>query len=116
MNMLNRMTADLAQFRIELPAQQFEFDALKFNLAEMRWRLNVANSLTVSIIESAAGHLAIPMEKIFVNLDKYGNTSAATIPIALDEASRQGRLKPGQHAVLVAFGGGLTWASALLRW
>ncbi|OGS72559.1 MAG: hypothetical protein A2063_00365 [Gallionellales bacterium GWA2_60_142] len=59
MNMLNRMTADLTQFRIELPAQQFEFDALKFNLAEMRWRLNVANSLTVSIIESAAESIMI---------------------------------------------------------
>jgi len=78
--------------------------------------LVIPHQMNARIIESAAGHLDIPMEKIFVNLDKYGNTSGATIPIALDEASRQGRLKKGQHAVLVAFGGGVTWASALLRW
>jgi 3-oxoacyl-[acyl-carrier-protein] synthase-3 len=51
-----------------------------------------------------------------VNLDKYGNTSAATIPIALDEACRQGRIKKDDLLALVAFGGGLTWASALIRW
>ncbi|HZW24336.1 MAG TPA: diguanylate cyclase [Gallionella sp.] len=59
MNMINRITSDPTQFRVELPAQQFEFDALKFNLAEMRWRLNMANSLTTSIIESAAESIMI---------------------------------------------------------
>lgn len=59
MNMINRMTPDPTQFRVELPAQQFEFDALKFNLAEIRWRLNMANSLTASIIENAAESIMI---------------------------------------------------------
>jgi 3-oxoacyl-[acyl-carrier-protein] synthase-3 len=56
------------------------------------------------------------MDKVFVNLDRYGNTSAATIPIAIDEAKELGRIKKGDLVVLVAFGGGMTWASALLRW
>ena len=56
------------------------------------------------------------MEKVFVNIDKYGNTSAASIPIALDEAVRQGRVRDGDYVLLEAFGGGLTWASALIKW
>jgi 3-oxoacyl-[acyl-carrier-protein] synthase-3 len=76
----------------------------------------IPHQMNMRIIESAAKRLEIPMEKIFVNLDKYGNTSAATVPIALDEANRQGAIKRGDLISLVAFGGGLTWASALLRW
>jgi 3-oxoacyl-[acyl-carrier-protein] synthase-3 len=56
------------------------------------------------------------MERFFVNLDRYGNTSAASVAIALCEAARQGRLRDGDHVLLTAFGGGLTWASALVRW
>jgi 3-oxoacyl-[acyl-carrier-protein] synthase-3 len=55
------------------------------------------------------------MEKTMVNIDRYGNTSAASIPIALDEALEQGRLKEGQVALLTVFGGGFTWAAAALR-
>lgn len=76
----------------------------------------IPHQMNARIIESAANRLGIPMEKIFINLDKYGNTSAATIPIALDEASRQGVIKRGDLVSLVAFGGGLTWASALIKW
>jgi len=76
----------------------------------------IPHQMNARIIESAAKRLDIPMEKIFINLDKYGNTSAATIPIAIDEASRQGFLKKGDLISLVTFGGGLTWASALIRW
>lgn len=78
--------------------------------------LIIPHQMNARIIESAAAKLEIPLEKIFINLDKYGNTSAATIPIAMDEACRGGRLKSGNLAVLVAFGGGMTWASALIRW
>jgi 3-oxoacyl-[acyl-carrier-protein] synthase-3 len=56
------------------------------------------------------------MERVFVNLDRYGNTSAATIPIALAEAVAQGRVKNGDYLLLTAFGGGLTWASSVIRW
>ena len=78
--------------------------------------LIIPHQMNARIIESAAKHLEIPLERIFINIDKYGNTSAATVPIAIDEAKREGRLKKGDLVALVAFGGGMTWASALLRW
>lgn len=68
------------------------------------------------IIETMAERLEVPLERFFINLDRYGNTSAASIPIALDEAARAGRLRPGGLILLVAFGAGLTWGAALLRW
>lgn len=68
------------------------------------------------IISAIADRLGVPPEKTFINLDKYGNTSAATIPVALDEASRSGAIKRGDVVLLVAFGGGFTWASTVLRW
>ena len=58
----------------------------------------------------------MPPERFYVNLDRYGNTSAASIPIALDEARRLGRIKRGDLTLLVAFGAGLTYGSALIRW
>lgn len=60
--------------------------------------------------------LGLPMEKAFVNIDKYGNTSSASIPIAIDEARKEGRLSKGDIVMLVAFGGGLTWGSSVIRW
>jgi 3-oxoacyl-[acyl-carrier-protein] synthase-3 len=60
--------------------------------------------------------LNLPNEKVFMNLDKYGNTSAATIPVALDEARRAGLIHKGDVILLVAFGGGFTWASSVIRW
>ena len=68
------------------------------------------------IIESLASSLGVPMERFYVNLDRYGNTSAASIPLALDEARRAGRIKPGDYTLLVAFGAGLTYGSTLIRW
>ena len=56
------------------------------------------------------------MDRFFINLDRYGNTSAASIPLALDEARRAGRLRPGETTLLLAFGAGLTYGSALIRW
>jgi len=67
------------------------------------------------IIESAANKLGIPMSKFVINIDRCGNTSAASIPLALDEAYRQNRVKPGDWILLVGFGAGYTWASALIR-
>ncbi len=67
------------------------------------------------IIESACEKLGIPEEKVLINIDRYGNTSAASVPIALHEARATGRAKPGDLIMLLAFGAGLTWASALLR-
>ncbi|MSU69364.1 MAG: ketoacyl-ACP synthase III [Opitutaceae bacterium] len=76
----------------------------------------IPHQANLRIIESIAQYLELPFERFFINLDRYGNTSAASIPIALDEARRAGRLKPGELTLLVAFGAGLTYGSALIRW
>lgn len=68
------------------------------------------------IIEATGKRIGIDEGKVFVNLHKYGNTSSASIPIALDEANREGRIKPGDLVLLDAFGGGFTYGSALIRW
>jgi 3-oxoacyl-[acyl-carrier-protein] synthase-3 len=81
-----------------------------------RLSLLVPHQANLHIIQATAERLKIPMERVVVNLDKYGNTSAASIPIALDEAVRAGRIKDGDYILLEAFGGGLTWASALIKW
>jgi 3-oxoacyl-[acyl-carrier-protein] synthase III len=78
--------------------------------------LVIPHQANLRIIESISQYLELPMERFFVNVDRYGNTSAASIPIALDEARRGGRIKPGDLTLLVAFGAGLTYGSALIRW
>lgn len=78
--------------------------------------LVVPHQANIRIIEALAGNLKMPLDKFFVNLDRYGNTSSATIPLALDEARRAGRIKPGDLTLLVAFGAGLTYGAALVRW
>ncbi len=78
--------------------------------------LVVPHQMNLRIMQAAAERLGIPMDHWFVNIDRYGNTGAATIPIALTEAVRDGRLEPGVNAVLVAFGAGLTWAGGILKW
>ena len=77
--------------------------------------LVVPHQVNERIIEAAIKKLNLPREKFYLNLDRYGNTSAASVPIALDEARRDGRIKPGDHVILVAFGGGLTWATNVVR-
>lgn len=76
----------------------------------------VLHQANIRILEGAARRLKIPMEKIPVNIDRYGNTSAASIPLLLDEMRRDGRLKAGDKLVLAGFGAGLTWGAALLEW
>lgn len=78
--------------------------------------LVVPHQANVRIIEAVARRLELPMERFFVNLDRYGNTSAASVPIALYEAAQAGRIAPGDLVLLTAFGGGLTWGSAVVRW
>ncbi len=68
------------------------------------------------IIDAIGKRLGLPAEKVFVNLDRYGNTSAASIPLALDEANRSGRIKEGDLVMFDAFGGGLTWGAMPVRW
>ena len=76
----------------------------------------IPHQANARIIKAIADRLGVPAERTFMNLEKYGNTSAATIPVALDEAHRAGRIKRGDVLLLVAFGGGFTWASTVMRW
>ena len=76
----------------------------------------IPHQANLRIIEAIADRLGISRDKMFVNLDRYGNTSAAAVAIALDEANRSGRIKRGDYVLMVVFGGGLTWASTILEW
>lgn len=76
----------------------------------------IPHQANIRIIEATAKHAGLPMEKVYVNVDRYGNTSAASIPLALDECVREGRVRAGSIVLMVAFGGGFTWASVVVRW
>lgn len=76
----------------------------------------IPHQANMRIIEAIAGRMNVPLDRFVVNLDRYGNTSAAAVAIALDEANRTGRMKIGDYVLLVVFGGGLTWASSVIQW
>jgi 3-oxoacyl-[acyl-carrier-protein] synthase-3 len=76
----------------------------------------VSHQANARIVESVLGRLGIPLEKCWLNLERYGNTSSASLPIALDEANRAGRLQPGDLIAMMAIGAGMAWGSALMRW
>jgi 3-oxoacyl-[acyl-carrier-protein] synthase-3 len=76
----------------------------------------IPHQANLRIIEAIAQRMDVPLERFVVNLDRYGNTSAAAVAIALDEANRTGRMQVGDYVLLVVFGGGLTWASSVIQW
>lgn len=78
--------------------------------------LFIPHQANVRIIHAVMERLGLPKDRVFLNIDRYGNTSAASIPLALDEAVRAGRVLPGHRILMVAFGSGLTWASAVVKW
>ena len=78
--------------------------------------LFIPHQANIRIINSAAKRLGINEDRIFVNVHKYGNTSSASIPLALNEACKENRIHKGDIVLLVGFGSGLTWGSALIRW
>ena len=106
-------------------------DVYKFAVEKMQWLLGdclrqcnlsaadvdlvVPHQVNVRILRSAAEKVDFPIEKVYINIDHFGNTSAASIPLAMEEAHRSGRIGPGSTIVLAAFGAGLTWAGAVLR-
>ena len=106
-------------------------DVYKFAVEKMQWLLGdcmekcsltvddvdmvVPHQVNIRIIESAAEKYNFPMEKVFVNIDKFGNTSGASIPLALDQAVKKGLIGPGSTIIMVAFGAGLTWAGATIK-
>jgi 3-oxoacyl-[acyl-carrier-protein] synthase-3 len=78
--------------------------------------LVIPHQANLRIIDALTKRLEIPEDSVFINLQKYGNTSAASVGIALDEARRSGRLKSGDQSLLVAFGAGLTWGASMVKW
>lgn len=78
--------------------------------------LFIPHQANVRIVNAVVERLGLRKERVFLNIDRYGNTSAASIPLALDEAVRAGRVSPGSRILMVAFGSGLTWASAVVKW
>jgi 3-oxoacyl-[acyl-carrier-protein] synthase-3 len=76
----------------------------------------IPHQANLRIIQGVAKKMKFPMEKVYLTIEKYGNISSATVPIALDEAVRDNTIAKGKLVVLTAFGGGLTWGSSLIRW
>ena len=75
----------------------------------------IPHQANIRIINAVGARAKIPDEKVVVTVDRHGNTSAASVPLALDQAVRDGRVKSGQHVLLEGFGGGFTWGSALIK-
>jgi 3-oxoacyl-[acyl-carrier-protein] synthase III len=88
----------------------------RFGIPVERVALFIPHQANIRIIESAAKHMDLSMDKVYVNVDRYGNTSAASVPLALDEAYRSGRINLGDIVVTVGFGAGLTWGANVIEW
>lgn len=106
---------EVYKFAVQRFEELIEDAMRKCELTPDSIKLIVPHQVNQRIIDSAMDKLGLGIEKAFVNIDRYGNTSAASIPIALDEAIRAGKLSKGDVTVLVAFGAGLTWANAVIR-
>jgi len=92
-------------------------EALQYNsISSDEIDILIPHQANIRIIKAMAKNLRIPMKKVYTNIHKYGNTSSASIPIALDEANREGLINKGAHVLLVSFGAGLTWGASLLKW
>jgi 3-oxoacyl-[acyl-carrier-protein] synthase-3 len=96
----------------EVTKEALEFNGFTVNDVD----LIVPHQANQRIISAVTERLGIPMDKVFMNIEKYGNTSAASIPIGLDEASQCGKIRPGDLILLMVVGAGLTWGAALIRW
>ncbi len=106
---------EVYKFAVTRFEQMIEDAMRKTELTVDQIKLIVPHQVNKRIIDSAVSKLGFPPEKVFVNIEKYGNTSAASVPIALDEAVRGGHLKKDDVAIFVAFGAGLTWANAVVK-
>lgn len=107
---------EVYKFAVNVMGESAERSLQKSGLSGADVDLFVPHQANIRIIKSATEKLGMPIEKVFLNVEKYGNTSAASVPIALSEAKREGRLQRGDNVVVVGFGAGLTWASALVQW
>lgn len=108
--------SDVFKFAVRIMGKASLIAVEKSNLTVSDIDFLVPHQANIRIITSAAKKLKLPMEKVHVNLEKYGNMSAASIPVALDEANRDGKIKTGDNVVLVGFGAGLTWGACVIKW
>lgn len=107
---------EVFRFATRVMAQATQEAVQKAQLKLDDIKLVVPHQANIRIIEAAARGLKMPMDRVMVNLDQYGNTSTASIPIATCEAIQQGRIRPNDHVVFVGFGAGLTWGAAVAQW
>ncbi|MGE5551885.1 MAG: beta-ketoacyl-ACP synthase III [Bacteroidota bacterium] len=107
---------EVFKFAVKIMPEAAEEVLRRAGLTKDEIDIFLPHQANIRIIESAAKRLEIPMERVFVNVDRYGNTSAASIPIGLTELYKSGRLSPGMKLLLVGFGAGLTWGADVLVW
>ncbi len=116
LNCITMKGAEVYKFASRIIPEAIEQALAKAGLKSCDIGLLVMHQANLRIIRSVADRLGVDFERVFVNVDRYGNTSAASVPIALTEAQEQGRLKRGDVVATVGFGAGLTWGANIMRW
>jgi 3-oxoacyl-[acyl-carrier-protein] synthase-3 len=107
---------DVFKFAVDIFIRQANEVCEKAGVALEDIDLWVPHQANYRIIDAAARRIGLPLDRVAINIDEYGNTSSASIPLALEEAIRKGRVKSGDHVLLAGFGSGLTWGACLLKW
>src|SRR5262249_40876255 len=107
---------EVYRFSTSVPTAALEEAAAAAGLSVKDLDLVVAHQANIRILQTAAHNLGVPEELFFCNVDLLGNTSGASVPLALYDARAQGRLRPGMRVGFMGFGAGLTWATAIWRW
>lgn len=107
---------DVFKFAVDIFIRQANEVCNKAGVAMEDIDLWVPHQANFRIIDAAARRIGLPLDRVAINIDEYGNTSSASIPLALEEAVRKGRVKSGDHVLLAGFGSGLTWGATLLKW
>jgi 3-oxoacyl-[acyl-carrier-protein] synthase-3 len=107
---------DVFKFAVDIFIRQANEVCAKAGVALDDIDLWVPHQANFRIIDAAARRIGLPLDRVAINIDEYGNTSSASIPLALEEAIRKGRVKSGDHVLLAGFGSGLTWGACLLKW
>jgi 3-oxoacyl-[acyl-carrier-protein] synthase-3 len=107
---------EIFKFAVRVMGEVAEEVLAQAGLSKSELDFFIPHQANIRIIKAAAKRLELPMEKVLVNVDRYGNTSTASIPLALEEALQGGRIKKGDHVVMVGFGTGLTWGAVAVKW
>ena len=115
MHYLKMNGREVYKFAVHQMTESLRCSMAACNLSADQVKLVVPHQVNQRIIDSATEKMGFPKDKVFINIDRYGNTSAASVPIALDEARKSGRCAPGDWIIMVAFGAGLTWAAATVK-